>query len=63
MHVILEQCKIDRFLDALSYRGTRRKQHPFCFHLKDKMGFFTPRNNIVSGLYAVYIAYEVLYYI
>ena len=33
------------------------------FHLKDQMRWFTPSNNIVSDVYAVYNAYDVLHYI
>jgi len=48
----------------LSYRGTSKKQHAWgFFNLKDRKSCFTSRNNIVSGLYAVYIAYDILYYI
>ena len=32
------------------------------FHLKDRMRWFTPSDNIVSDLYAVYNAYHVLHY-
>ena len=31
----------------------------FFFHLKDRMRWFTPSNDIVSDLYAVYNAYDV----
>jgi len=60
MHLVVEQCYIDRLSYSLSYHGTSRKQHAYFVHLKDRMSCFTPKNPLCFVFYAVYVAYELL---
>jgi len=60
MHLVVE-CYIDRLFDALRYT-VARVERTCIFYFILKMSYLI-NTNIVSGVYAVYIAYNILYYI
>ena len=59
---MLDRLFVRHILSCRCTISTCRKQHAF-FHLKYRMSWFTPSYNIVSDMYAVYNAYDVLHVI